>query len=63
MKWVTRGDRSRSREHGIEVTAVHNHMLNEHPRLVFLRFWAVDKAEALANSLPAALGAVHLAPG
>jgi hypothetical protein len=51
------------REHGIEVTAIHNHMLNEHPRLVFLHFWAVDKAETLANSLHAALGIVHLAPG
>ena len=48
---------------GIEVTAIHNHMLNEHPRLVFLHFWAVDKAETLANSLHAAPGVVHLAPG
>ena len=51
------------REHGIEVTASHNHMLNEHPRLVFLHFWAVDKAETLANSLHATLGVIHLAPG
>lgn len=51
------------REHGIEVTAIHNHMLNEQPRLVFLHFWAIDTSETLANSLHAALGVVHLAPG
>ena len=28
------------REHGIEVTALHNHMLTEEPRLFFMHFWA-----------------------
>ena len=28
------------REHGIEVTALHNHMLNDEPRLFFMHFWA-----------------------
>ena len=40
---------------GIEVTAVHSHMLNEQPRLFFLHFWANDDALKLAKGLRAAL--------
>jgi Domain of Unknown Function (DUF1259) len=43
------------RTHGIEVTAVHSHMLNEEPRLFFLHFWANDDASKLAKGLRAAL--------
>src|SRR5918993_1051400 len=43
------------REHGIEATALHNHMLEEEPRLFFLHFWAVDDPERLAEGLKAAL--------
>ncbi len=43
------------REHGIEVTAVHSHMLEELPRLFFMHFWANDDAVALATGLRAAL--------
>jgi hypothetical protein len=43
------------RSNGIEVTAVHSHMLNEQPRLFFLHFWANDNAEKLARGLRAAL--------
>jgi hypothetical protein len=32
------------RENGIEVTAVHIHMLTENPRLFFMHFWANDDA-------------------
>lgn len=42
-------------EHGIEVTALHSHMLDEQPRLFFLHFWAVGEPEALARGLRAAL--------
>ncbi|TDH63066.1 DUF1259 domain-containing protein [Dankookia rubra] len=28
-------------EHGIEVTALHNHTLREEPRLFYMHFWAV----------------------
>lgn len=41
--------------HGIEVTAVHNHMLDEEPRLFFMHFWAVGDAAQLATGLRAAL--------
>jgi hypothetical protein len=43
------------REHGIEVTAVHSHMLTEQPRLFFMHFWANDDAIKLAKGLRAAL--------
>jgi hypothetical protein len=43
------------RTNGIEVTAVHSHMLDEQPRLFFLHFWANDDAIKLARGLRAAL--------
>jgi hypothetical protein len=43
------------RSNGIEVTAVHSHMLTEQPRLFFLHFWANDDAVKLAQGLRAAL--------
>ncbi|HKF07723.1 MAG TPA: DUF1259 domain-containing protein [Xanthobacteraceae bacterium] len=43
------------RSNGIEVTAVHSHMLDEQPRLFFLHFWANDDAMKLAKGLRAAL--------
>jgi Domain of Unknown Function (DUF1259) len=43
------------RENGIEVTAVHSHMLDEEPRLFFMHFWANDDALRLAHGLRAAL--------
>ncbi len=42
-------------ENGIEVTAVHSHMLDEQPRLFFLHFWANNDALKLAKGLRAAL--------
>ena len=43
------------RSNGIEVTAVHSHMLTEQPRLLFAHFWANDDARRLAKGLRAAL--------
>ena len=43
------------RSNGIDVTAIHSHMLDEQPRLFFLHFWAVDDALKLARDLRAAL--------
>ena len=42
-------------ENGIEVVAVHNHMVHEQPRIFFLHFWGVGNAESLAKGLKAAL--------
>jgi hypothetical protein len=49
------------RDNGIEVTAVHNHMLNDQPRLFYLHFWANDDVDKLANGLKAALAKVNTA--
>ena len=43
------------RSNGIEVTALHSHMLDEQPRLFFMHFWANDDALKLARGLRAAL--------
>jgi len=43
------------RANGIEVTAIHSHMLAEQPRLIFMHFWANDDALKLARGLRAAL--------
>ena len=43
------------RQHGIEVTAIHNHGLNDMPRLFYMHFWGVDAPATLAQGLRAAL--------
>jgi murein DD-endopeptidase MepM/ murein hydrolase activator NlpD len=43
------------KQYGITITAIHNHMLYESPRLFFLHFWAVDNPERLAYGLRQAL--------
>ncbi|HVG17337.1 MAG TPA: DUF1259 domain-containing protein [Chitinophagaceae bacterium] len=42
-------------ENGIEVVAVHNHMVHEQPRIFFLHYWGIGNAEGLARGLKAAL--------
>ena len=42
-------------ENGIEVTAIHSHMIGEEPRLFFMHFWANDDVGKLARGLRAAL--------
>src|SRR6476660_4458329 len=49
------------RENGIEVTAIHNHVLDEKPRLFFVHFWANDDAVKLAKGLQAALAKIAVA--
>lgn len=42
-------------ENGIEVVALHNHMVHEQPRIFFLHYWGMGNAEQLAKGLRAAL--------
>ena len=49
------------RDNGIEVTAIHNHMVGEEPRAFFVHFWANDDALKLANGLSAALKTLNVA--
>jgi hypothetical protein len=51
------------RANDIEVTAVHNHMLDDEPRLFFMHFWANDDAAKLAKGLRQALDNVKVAKG
>ncbi len=51
------------RDNGIEVTALHSHMLIETPRLFFMHFWANDDAQKLARGLRVALDKVNIAKG
>ena len=46
------------RQNGIEVTALHNHMLNDEPRLFFMHFWANAPLPKLLEGLRAALAHV-----
>jgi Domain of Unknown Function (DUF1259) len=48
------------RENGIEVTAIHNHMLADEPRLFFMHFWANDDTEKVAKGLRAALDKIDV---
>ena len=43
------------RANGIEVASVHNHMLDDEPRMIFMHFWAYGDAVDLAKGLRAAL--------
>ena len=43
------------RQHGVDVTAIHNHALMDTPRLFYMHFWANDDPTKLAEALKAAL--------
>src|SRR5438093_125407 len=40
---------------GIDVVAIHQHMIGDQPRIVFLHYWGVGRTEDLAKGLRAAL--------
>jgi hypothetical protein len=45
----------RLQEHGITFTALHNHLVRETPKLVYLHFWAEGPAEQIATRMRQAL--------
>jgi hypothetical protein len=47
------------RKAGINVVAIHQHMVGEEPRIMFLHFWGVAPANDLAKGLRAALNVTH----
>jgi hypothetical protein len=49
------------RQNGIEVTALHNHMLDDQPRLFFMHFWANDDARKRAKGLRSAFDKINIA--
>jgi hypothetical protein len=44
------------RRSGIRIVALHNHMIGESPRVLFLHFWGTGSTKTLAEGLNAALG-------
>jgi hypothetical protein len=48
------------RQHGIEVTALHSHMIDDSPHFFFMHFWANDDALKLAQGLRAALDLANI---
>jgi hypothetical protein len=51
------------RNNGIEVTALHSHMIDDSPHLFFMHFWANDDAAKLARGLRAALDLANVKRG
>jgi hypothetical protein len=51
------------RANGIEVTALHSHMVDDSPHLFFMHFWANDDAQKLARGLRAALDQANVKRG
>jgi len=51
------------RQHGIDVTALHSHMIDDSPHLFFMHFWAHDNATRLAEGLRAALDLANVKHG
>jgi hypothetical protein len=51
------------RKHGIEVTALHSHMIDDSPHLFFMHFWANDDAQRLAQGLRSALDLANVKRG
>jgi hypothetical protein len=51
------------RQHGIEVTALHSHMVDDSPHLFFMHFWANADAVKLAQGLKAALDLANVKHG
>lgn len=45
------------RKNGINIVAIHQHMSEEQPRILFLHYWGKGKAAALATALKGALDA------
>jgi hypothetical protein len=51
------------RNNGIEVTALHSHMIDDSPHLFFMHFWANDDATKLTRGLKAAIDLANLKRG
>jgi uncharacterized protein DUF1259 len=46
------------RHHGIYIVAIHQHMIGENPRVLFLHFWGIGSTEDLARAIKSALDVV-----
>jgi hypothetical protein len=46
-------------EHHFHIEGVHNHMIDEQPRIFFVHYWKIGTPQDLADGLNATLAAVH----
>jgi Domain of Unknown Function (DUF1259) len=51
------------RDNGLEVTALHSHMIDDSPHLFFMHFWANDDVSKLTHGLRAALDLANVKRG
>jgi hypothetical protein len=51
------------RDNGIEITALHSHMIDDSPHLFFMHFWANDDVSKLTHGLRAALDLANVKRG
>ena len=51
------------RQHGIEVTALHSHLIDDSPHLYFMHFWANADAQQLAAAVRGALDLINVKRG
>jgi hypothetical protein len=60
---VTAGELNRAlsllAEHQFQILGVHNHMIDEQPRLFFLHFWKIGAPAEVASGLKVALAVLH----
>jgi hypothetical protein len=47
------------RHDGVNIVAIHSHMTDENPRILFLHYWGRGKASDLANALKSAISQTH----
>jgi len=47
---------------GILIVEIHNHSLDDQPRIFYLHFWKIDDGLALARGLAAAMHATNVHP-
>jgi hypothetical protein len=47
------------RKAGINIVAIHQHMVGEEPRIMFLHYWGIAPANDLAKGLRTALDVAH----
>ena len=44
------------RKNGLDVVAIHHHMVDSRPAVIFLHYWGTGPAEKLATAFKAATG-------
>ena len=51
------------RQNGIDIVAIHHHMMGTNPPIYFLHYWGTGPSDKLARAFAAALGELGKSPG